>query len=155
MISKRSFIYDIKLNDWTEGPSLLKARCKHSSCVVQSADGTIKAVIILGGEIHHQSKRENADTTEIFLIKERKWIQGPKLPNEMDRTTCVALPFSINYHCIVIGGMGWGGIAIDSVNPGHTMYENVYGLGRSLTAWTFLGRIERKKREYHIALPIS
>ena len=89
------------------------------------------------------------------MIKERKWIQGPKLPNKMDRTTCVALPFSMNYHCIVIGDLGSGGISIDSLNPGRTIYENVYGLDKSLIAWTFLGKIERKKREYHIALPIS
>ena len=89
------------------------------------------------------------------MIKERKWIRGPKLPNRIGRTTCVALPFSMNYHCIVIGVMGWGGIAIDALTPGHTMYENVYGLDRSLTAWRFLGKIERKKRECHITLPIS
>ena len=64
-------------------------------------DGVTEGVIIMGGQLYGQSKAESTDTSEIFMIKERKWIQGPQLPNKIRRPTCVALPFSMNYHCII------------------------------------------------------
>ena len=73
-----------------------------------------------------------------------KWIQGPDLAVGIKAAACVALPLSSNFACVVVGG--W--------TKKEYYSSNVYGLDKSLTEWTFLGKI-RNGRRSHIALPIS
>ena len=75
-------------------------------------------------------------------IKNLKWIQGPELPLGIRLSSCVALPQTSAFACVLIGG----------VTEGKMISSNVYGLKRSLKEWTLLGKI-RKGRWGHIALP--
>ena len=77
-------------------------------------------------------------------MKTLKWTQGPELPLGRIMASCVALPPSSNYACVLIGG-----------ETEETSYSsNVYGLNRLLNKWTLLGKI-RTGRYDHIALPLS
>ena len=141
MASHRTFIYDVQANSWTEGPSLFTPRVGHSSCVIQSDDGSDKCVIIIGG---WTDQERFSKSTEILDLTEKKWIQGPDLAVGIKAAACVALPLSSNFACVVVGG--W--------TKKEYYSSNVYGLDKSLTEWTFLGKI-RNGRRSHIALPIS
>ena len=79
-------------------------------------------------------------------IKDLKWIQGPGLPLGIRSSSCVALPPTSDFACVLIGGLIAG--------QGFMVSSNVYGLNRSLKEWKFLGKI-RKGRVGHIALPFS
>ena len=109
--------------------------------------------------INDQSKRDaESDSSEILMIKERKWIQGPNLFHKISRPTCIALPFTMKYHCIVIGSHDWkcdNNCCGNCIRQCHIHYEHVYGLNESLTAWLFLGKYRRNERYRYIALPIS
>ena len=83
-------------------------------------------------------------------FKDQKWIQGPELPcNDAQEyrtitALCVELPEATDIACVVIGG-----------NIGEEYCSsNVYGLNKSMTEWTSLGKT-RKGRFRHIALPFS
>ena len=76
-------------------------------------------------------------------IKKLKWIQGPELPLRISGTSCVALPPTHNFACVLVGGKTKGQYS-----------SNVYGLKRSLKEWTLLGEI-RTGRCGHVALPLS
>ena len=78
-------------------------------------------------------------------FKDQKWTQGPELPCNKgpEYASCVELPETTNIACVVIGGAIGGEYS-----------SNVYGLNKSTTEWTFLGKI-RKGRFRHIALPFS
>ena len=92
------------------------------------------------------------------MIKERKWMKGPKLLNKIGRPTCVALPFTMNYHCAVFGnseGSCDSNCCGNCTRNCHIYREHVYGLNKSLTAWNFLGKFKRTRRLQYIALPIS
>ena len=85
-------------------------------------------------------------STEILNFKDQKWIQGPELPCDKgpEYASCVELPEASDIACVVIGG-----------NIGEEYCSsNVYGLNKSTTEWTSLGKI-RKGRFLHIALPFS
>ena len=83
-------------------------------------------------------------TTEILYLTERKVVQGPRLPVEVCFTACVALPPTSNFSCLIIG-----------TSRGENLLSlGVYGLDKSLSEWTPMGKI-RKGRYHHIALPIS
>merc|ERR1712156_849637 len=93
-------IYDSLSDNWKEGPSLLSARSHHCSCVIQSDDGTREAVIVIGG----LTNEEITNTTEIFKIGEKQWIQGPPFPCKIDGAACLSLPPPMSFACVVIGG---------------------------------------------------
>ena len=76
-------------------------------------------------------------------IKERQWVQGPSFPCHIRGAACVALPPTMKYACIVLGGCVPEGIS-----------SNIYGCDRSLTTWKLLGEM-KKGRMYHIVLQIS
>ena len=120
---------------------MLTARAAHSSCSIQSDNGSVKYIIILGG---HTDQEHASKSTEILNVKDKKWVQGPSLPCGIEYAACVALPPAKSFACVVIGG--W------------TSKENypsdVYGLNQSLTEWTLLGNI-RLGRYDHIALPLT
>ena len=108
--------------------------------------------------IEDQSKYAKSDSSEIFIIKERKWIQGPNILQKIGRPTCVPLPITMNYHCIVIGSVDWNcdnNCCGNCIRKCHRNYEHVYGLNKSLTAWLFLGKYRRNDRFCYVALPIS
>lgn len=73
-----------------------------------------------------------------------KWIQGPELPLKMRGVASVALPPTSKYVCVLIGGS----------TEEKTCSSNVYGLNRSLSEWTLLGKT-KTGRCGHIALPLS
>ena len=136
------------------GPPLLTPRCRHSSCTIQSDDGSTKCIIIIGGlteneEIEEFEEIKVSKSTEILYFAEQKWVQGPELPVGLAAAACIALPPSSNFSCIVIGG---------TTEVAYTSYgaisSNVYGLDKNLMKWTLLGQI-RTSRSCHIALPIS
>ena len=142
--SRRTFIYDIKENSWIEGPSLLAARARHSSCAIQSDDGSIKSIIAISGNTDHEY---NSETTELLDFRDKKWVEGPDLPLGIRDSACVALPPTSYFACIVVGGEISEGIT-------NKYSSNVYGLNKSLDEWTLLGKITRG-RSRHIALPLS
>ena len=164
-MSRRTYIYDIDTHKLTKGPPLSLPRRNHSSCVIPSEDGTPQYVILIGGyddiEFEHYDELIDGfytDTTDILNIKDGKWILGPKLPYNIRGAECVALPPTMKYSCVVIGGS----TSIPYQLPNSTgdwkqeiVYRSdVYGLNRSLTNWEFLGTM-MKKRCDHIALPLS
>ena len=144
-ISQQTFIYNIKTENWTKGPSLLTARVDHSSCAVPSEDGSIQYIIVIGGRTDQDSC---SNSTEILNLKSghKKWIQGPKLPCGIKSSACLALPLEKSIACVLIGG--WNSEELTRRS------SNVYGLSQSLTKWTFIGKI-RLGRSDHIALPLS
>ena len=124
------------------------ARSNHCSCIIQSDDGTPDVIIIIGG------RKERTNTTEIFNINKTQWTQGPPLPCGIKWAACVPLPPTMksvsNISCVVVGGNTerWTG------DTGGEDSSDVYGLNRSLTTWTHLGKI-KKGRSDHIVLPLS
>ena len=73
-----------------------------------------------------------------------KWIQGPELPLGIMSSSCVALPPTNNFACVLLCEKMEGDI--------YSSY--VYGLDRSLNEWTLLGKLRTARRSY-IALPLS
>ena len=140
-VSQRTFIYDVKENDWNEGPSLLTPRWRHTSCTIQSEDGSTKSIIIIGG---WNDQAKISKTTEILHIKGSKWVQGPELPLGVRNASCVELPPTSSFACVLIGGYTEKG----------RYSSDVYGLNKRLTEWIHLGKIQEARRS-HIALPIS
>ena len=143
MYPHNTFIYDVRSDDWKEEPSLLLERNSHCSCVIQSDDGTPESIIVIGG--YHQGIRTN--TTEIFKISEKKWIQGPPCPCGIANAACASLPPTMksvsNIGAVVVGG--------DTEKERFS--SDVYGLNRSLTNWKHLGKI-KKGRIGHIVFPL-
>ena len=76
------------------------------------------------------------------------------MPFGIDDAACVSLPPTMksvsNISCVVVGGNTerWTG------DTGGEDSSDVYGLNRSLTTWTHLGKI-KKGRSDHIVLPLS
>ena len=139
--SRRTFIYDNKEDRWTTGPSLLTARHYHSSCAIQSDEGSTLFIIIIGGETDQQ---HFSKSTEILNLKDQKWVQGPQLPCGIRFATCVALPPSTNFACVIVGGQ----------SEEDNYSSKVYALNKIMSEWTVLGNI-RTGRYSHIAIPIS
>ena len=139
--SNRTFICSTKENHWIEGPSLLSERYCHSSCAIHSDDGSISCIIIIGGCTPKEGFYSKS--TEILNIKDNKWIQGPKLPCAIAKAACVSLPPTANFACVLLEGWTF---------DNHS--SNVYGLNKTLTEWTHLGKI-RIKEQCLIALPLS
>lgn len=77
-------------------------------------------------------------------MKNLKWIQGPELPLGIRWASCVALPPTHKFACVLVGGC----------TKEDKYSSNVYGLNRSSKEWTPLGKI-RTGRYCHIALPFS
>ena len=128
-------------DDWKEGPSLRFSRTGHCSCVIQSYDETPDAIIVIGGVT---SPGGLTTTTEIFKIREGQWIQGPPFPFKISSAACVSLLPTMNFACVVVGR---------NKQYIEEWFSDVYGLNRSLTSWTHLGKI-KKGRSCHIVLPL-
>ena len=116
------------------------ARYYHCSCIIQSDNGTPDSIIVIGGFTNEGI----SNTTEIFIIREKKWIQGPTFPFKISDAACASLPPTTSFACAVVGG--W----TDKEEPS----SDVYGLNRSLTSWKYLGKIKKGKFR-HIVLPLS
>ena len=85
-------------------------------------------------------------STEILRLNEQKWTQGPSLPYGVKNAACVALPPTMDYACLVIGGEG--------ESKEEKFSSKVVGLTKSLSSWILLGRMSEGRRD-HIALAIS
>ena len=100
--------------------------------------------MVIGG----WTNQGRSNTTEFFNIKESKWTQGPPLPCGISHPACASLPPTMksipNISCIVVGGG----------NDKERFSSDVYGLNRTMTNWTHLGKI-KKGRRGHIVLPLS
>ena len=141
------------------GPPLLTPRCRHSSCTIQSDDGSRKCIIIIGG---WTEKVKFSKSTEILYLAEQKWVQGPELPGGIRSPACIPLPPTSNFACVVVGGYTFNNTSRTSwvdtwLTPGgqnEVTLPNVYGLDKNLMKWTLLGKI-KTSRTNHIALPVS
>ena len=111
------------------------------SCPIQSEDGTIDSIIILGGKVENGTEGlENYPiSTEIMTVKDQMWIEGPKLPIGIKSTALVSLPPTLMYACVAIGGY-----TLDAAIGKHDD-NNVYGLDRLLTTWTLLGKLKNQQ----------
>ena len=129
-------------DSWKEAPPLLDGRNYHSSCAILSQDGTIQTIIAIGGDT---TEEMFSTSTEIFQIRENKWIRGPDLPVGVRSAACVAvLPkININYSCLVIGGY----------SPEEMFSSNIYALDNNLTEWFLIGKLKTGRRN-HIALSL-
>ena len=65
------------------------------------------------------------------------------MPCEVRNAACVSLSPTTNFACVIVGGETFGS------NP-----SNVYGLNKTLTEWTDLGKI-RSERQYAMMRPIA
>ena len=169
--SKRTFIYNIKTDSWTEGPLLLQQRALHSSCAIQSDDGTTKCIIIIGGDTYEEGYSNSVELLNVkdlkaylssklkWSLEDQMWTQGPPLPCGIQFSACVPLPPTTNFACLVIGGntRQYEKIIFPSGKRCDRYDEytsDVYGLNKELTEWKLLGKI-RRGRSNHIALPLS
>ena len=89
-----------------------------------------------------------SETTEILSIKNQKWIKGPNLPRGIGKPACVSLPPITNFACVIVGGAIKGKTSLGASS------SDIYGLNKTLTEWTYLGKI-RKEEHWPIALPLS
>ena len=135
--SQRTFIYDFLENSWTEGPLLLTPRYYHSSCAVQLDDGSTQCIIVIGGPEYWPG------STEIYDIKNGKWVIGPPLPYGERYASCGPLPPTSKYACLAIGR---------DINDFNFSW-NVYGLNRILTGWTLLGKTKKGSKSYIALAP--
>ena len=127
---------------------MLKPRMYHCSCVIQSNDGSTQSIIIIGGytSIDSSCFGEDSNTTEILDLNFQKWVQGPALPFGARYTTCVTLPPTSNFSCVVFGS------GTSQTLPG----TGAYGLDKRLMEWKFLGKISAYcGRNTCTALPLS
>ena len=150
---------------------LLQPRAFHSSCSIQSDDGSTKCIIIIGGNTNKESPSKSVEILNVkdlrsylsskfkWSLEDQMWTQGPPLPCGIRFSACVSLPPTTNFACLVIGGdarqyeknMLPNGRRWDRFNE---YTSDVYGLNKKLTEWKLLGRI-RTGRSGHIALPLS
>ena len=141
--SPLTFTYDSQKNEWATGPPLLTARSNHSSCAIKSEDGATQGIIVIGGKGY--CKDYPLISTEILRTTEQKWTQGPDLPMGIAEASCIELPSSMNYVCLIIGGTTTSSISLASM----TIHFNnpsslVYGLDKSLSTWIPLGKISER-----------
>ena len=120
---------------------LLSQRLYHSSCAIYADDGSLHCVIIIGG----RTPEENfySKSTEILNIKDNKWTKGPTLPCDVRNAACVSLPPIAKFACVIVGGKTF-----------LKSSANVYGLNKTLSEWTALGKIRKERKDY-ITLPLS
>ena len=121
---------------------MITARFSHSSCAIQSLDGTTECIIIIGGITDEGLTK----SSEILKIKDKKWSQGPELPYGIKNAACIALPPTVNHACVIIGGEG--------ESNEERFSSKIYALDKSLSSWSFLGEITNGRRD-HIVLSIS
>ena len=158
--SRRTFIYNIKNNSWSEGPSLLEPRADHSSCAIQSDDGSTQCIIVIGGLTNQGRYLKSVEILNVKNIKShwsigakwpinnQQWVKGPPLPCIVEHAKCVPLHPLTNFACNIIGGQN-----VEN-EPINRYSSDVYGLNKELTEWKLLGKI-RTGRNNHIALPLS
>ena len=112
----------------------------HCSCVIQLDDESTECIIIIGG---NTIEEEDSNTTEILDLKVKKWVQGPALPLGARYTTCVTLPQTSNFSCVVFG----------SGSSQESSSTSVYGLDKRVMEWKLLGKIS-SSRCVRNALPL-
>ena len=83
------------------------------------------------------SSYSSLKTSEILDLENRKWVQGPELPLRLQSAACVELPPTSNFACVVLGG------STDNEEDKNDfkVSNDVYGLNKNLTEWTFLGKM--------------
>ena len=111
----------------------------------------MQSIIITGGMTDNEYWSTD---TEILDLKEQGWIKGPNLPLGIHDASCVALPPTLDFASLLIGGRA------HKYEFGEHLFcikSSVYGLKKSLDEWILLGDFTRSRRGryHHIALPCS
>ena len=140
---------------------MLEPRGAHSSCAIQSDDGSTQCIIVIGGcstkngrylrsveILNMKNIKSHWSIGTKWPISNQKWVQGPPLPCVVKHAKCVPLPLVTNFACVIIGG--WDG-RDELVNR---YSSDVYGLNKKLTEWKLLGKI-KTGRYNHTAIPLS
>ena len=93
---------------------MLEPRACHSSCAIQSDDGSTQCIIVIGGLT---KKGTSSNSVEILNVKDKKshwsirtkwsisnqkWVQGPPLPCVVRNAKSVPLPATTNFACVII-----------------------------------------------------
>ena len=65
------------------------------------------------------------------------------MPCVLRNAACVSLHPIANFACVIVGGKAF-----------EKSSANVYGLNKTLSEWTALGKIRKKRKDY-ITLPLS
>ena len=86
---------------------------------------------------------KNPCSIEIYNIKSGMWVKGPPLPYGETNASCAPLPPTSKYACLAIGNR--------TKKTNYT--SNVYGLDRTFTEWTLLGKIEKGSQNYTALAP--
>ena len=138
---------------------MLEPRAGHSSCAIQSDDGSTQCIIVIGGSTNQgrylksveilkvNNKKSHSSIGAKWPKNNQKWAKGPPLPCVVEDAHCVPLHPLTNFACVIIGGWIGGDKPINRSS-------DVYGLNKELTEWKLLGKI-RNGRSNHIALPLS
>ena len=136
---------------------MLEPRACHSSCAIQSDNGSTQCIIVIGGltkkgpslnsveilNVKHKKSHWSIGTK--WSISNQKWVQGPPLPCVVKYAKCVPLLPMTNFACVIIGG--WNG-------RDELYSSDVYGLNKELTEWKLLGKMKTGRRN-HTAIPLS
>ena len=138
---------------------MLEPRAGHSSCAIQSDDGSTQCIIVIGGLTNQGRNLKSVEILNVKNIKShwsigakwpinnQQWVKAPQLPCKVEHAKCVPLHPLTNFACVIIGGVIGGDKPINRSS-------DVYGLNKELTEWKLLGKI-RTGRNNHIALPLS
>ena len=140
--SNLTFIYDIELDEWINGPQLLEGRNCHSSCALKSIDGTIDTIVIVGG---YTESSNISSSTELFIVKENRWTRGPNLPVVVNRASFVALPNHTSYSCLLIGGCSKEGNK-------YNLSDSIYALDNELKSWALVGHLKEARYGHTITI---
>ena len=98
---------------------MLEPRAGHSSCAIQSDDGSTQCIIVIGGSTNQGRYLKSVEILNVknkklhwsigakCPISNQKWVQGPPLPCVVEDAKCVPLHPLTNFACVIIGG--WTG----------------------------------------------
>ena len=120
----------------------MEGRRDHSSCALKSREGTINAVLIVGGRTKSSLF---SSSTELFSIKENMWSRGPDLPIVVRSASCVALPYPAGYSCLLIGGRS------DEAKEEY-ISDSINALDNDLKRRTLVGHLKEARYGHSITL---
>ena len=73
------------------------------------------------------------------------------MPEGIGKPVCISLPPTTNFSCVIVGGTTNGEFDKQILEGFST---NIYGLNKTLTEWSHLGKIREGSR-FNVALPLS
>ena len=135
VFSKRSHIFDITNQKWSDGPKLLTARVAPNCARIPTNNQSSEySIIVVGGF-------NGMDLSSVELLDEgsNEWRKGPKLPYPIYGAAIVEHPL--------------GGVALIGGRDGINKIENIYHLqhGGNNAQWELLPQKLRVARQEHTA----